>query len=370
MEVIMMDVGLVGWRGMVGTVLLQRMREEEDFKHLNAHFYSTSNPGGEAPKEDSDKGLLKDAFDIETLKKMDMILTCQGGDYTQKIYPELRKAGWKGYWIDAASTLRGEESSVLVLDPINSNQIEKGLSEGKKDFVGANCTVSLMLMGLGDLFKKDLVEWTTAMTYQAASGAGVNHMKELLKQMHFLSGKVYEGIEGRDIFDVDQVINKAFMEKDFPQEFFGHPLAANLLPWIDTEVEKGQSREEAKAYLETNKILGFENQIPIDSTCVRVGALRCHSQALTIKLKKNIPIDEIEDMIQNSHEWVTLVPNKKEETLKQLTPVNVSGKLQIYTGRVRKMLMGDQYLNAFSLGDQLLWGAAEPLRRILRKLLV
>jgi aspartate-semialdehyde dehydrogenase len=360
-----MKVGIVGWRGMVGSVLMQRMQEENDFAGVEPVFFSTSQAGEPAPMG---AGTLKKADDIAALKQLDVVITCQGGDYTKAVHPQLRQAGWNGYWIDAASTLRMEENAVITLDPVNRNVIDAALDNGLKDFIGGNCTVSLMLMGLGGLFRSGLIEWATSMTYQAASGSGAPNMRELLSQMGALHGKVDDLLQnpGSAILDIDRKVSEALRTSDMPTDNFGYPLAGSLLPWIDREVEDGQSREEWKGYAETNKILGGSSQIPIDGICVRVGAMRCHSQALTIKLKKDLPIDEIEDIIRNDNQWVDLVPNTKEETLARLTPAAISGTLAVPVGRLRKMKMGPQYLSAFTVGDQLLWGAAEPLRRMLR----
>jgi len=360
-----MNVGIVGWRGMVGSVLMQRMQEENDFAGIEPVFFSTSQAGGVAPMG---AGTLKSADDINELKKLDVILTCQGGDYTKAVHPELRKSGWKGYWIDAASTLRMEKDAVIILDPVNRNVIDKALKNGQKDFIGGNCTVSLMLMALGGLFRNNLVEWMTSMTYQAASGAGAPNMRELLSQMGALYGTVDKELAdpASAILEIDKKVTAALRDGSLPTKEFGFPLAGNLLPWIDREVEDGQSREEWKGLVETNKILGTEKPIPIDGICVRVGAMRCHSQALTIKLTKDVPIADIEAMIANDNEWAELVPNTKAESLAKLTPAAVSGTLKTPVGRVRKMKMGPQYLSAFTCGDQLLWGAAEPLRRMVR----
>ena len=360
-----MNVGIVGWRGMVGSVLMQRMQEENDFAGIEPVFFSTSQAGGAAPMG---AGTLKSADDINELKKLDVILTCQGGDYTKAVHPELRKTGWKGYWIDAASTLRMEKDAVIILDPVNRNVIDKALKNGQKDFIGGNCTVSLMLMALGGLFRNNLVEWMSTMTYQAASGAGAPNMRELLSQMGALYGTVDKELAdpGSAILEIDKKVTAALRDGSLPTKEFGFPLAGNLLPWIDREVEDGQSREEWKGLVETNKILGTEKPIPIDGICVRVGAMRCHSQALTIKLTKDVPIADIEAMIANDNEWAELVPNTKAESLAKLTPAAVSGTLKTPVGRVRKMKMGPQYLSAFTCGDQLLWGAAEPLRRMVR----
>ncbi len=363
-----MNVGLIGWRGMVGSVLMQRMQEENDFAGIEPVFFSTSQAGQPAPM---DAGTLKDASDIGELKKLDVIVTCQGGDYTKEIHPELRRAGWQGYWIDAASALRMAEDAVIILDPVNRGVIDAALSRGQKDFIGGNCTVSLMLMALGGLFRAGLVEWLTAMTYQAASGAGAPNMRELLAQMGALHGSVAALLENpaSAILDIDRQVTEALRGEALPTREFGFPLAGSVLPWIDREVEDGQSREEWKGHAETNKILGTASPIPIDGICVRVGAMRCHSQALTIKLNRDVPIAEIEGLIRNDNEWVQLVPNSKDETLARLTPAAVSGTLAVPVGRVRKMKMGPQYLSAFTCGDQLLWGAAEPLRRMVRLLM-
>ena len=364
-----MKVGIVGWRGMVGSVLMQRMQEEKDFSFgFEPVFFTTSQAGQPAPMN---AGTLKKADDIEELKKLDIIITCQGGDYTKAIHPELRKQGWQGYWIDAASTLRMEDNAVIILDPVNRNVIDAALAKGQKDFIGGNCTVSLMLMGLGGLFRAGLVEWLTSMTYQAASGAGAPNMRELLSQMGVLYGVVAEELKNpaSAILEIDRKVTTTLRDGSLPTKEFGFPLAGSVLPWIDREVEDGQSREEWKGYAETNKILGTSSPIPVDGICVRVGAMRCHSQALTIKLNKDVPIADIESLIKNDNQWVKFVPNTKAETLTGLTPTAVSGSLTVPVGRVRKMKMGPQYLSAFTCGDQLLWGAAEPLRRMLRILL-
>jgi len=361
-----MKVGIVGWRGMVGSVLLQRMVEEGDFNiGIEPVFFSTSQAGQPAPM---DAGTLKRADDIDELKKLDIIITCQGGDYTKAVHPELRRQGWQGYWIDAASTLRMEDSAVIILDPVNRNVIDAALAKGQKDFIGGNCTVSLMLMALGGLFRAGLVEWLSSMTYQAASGAGAPNMRELLSQMGVLHGSVAELLKDPSsaILDIDRDVTATLRSDALPKKEFGFPLAGNVLPWIDREVEDGQSREEWKGFAETNKILGTSTPIPVDGICVRVGAMRCHSQALTIKLNKDVPLADIEELIKNDNQWVKLVPNTKADTLADLTPAAVSGLLTVPIGRVRKMKMGPQYVQAFTCGDQLLWGAAEPLRRMLR----
>jgi aspartate-semialdehyde dehydrogenase len=370
----MLRVGIVGWRGMVGSVLVQRMREERDFDHLEPVFFSTSQAGGKGPSIGKDTGPVKDAKDIAALKALPVIVSCQGGDYTNEIYPELRKAGWKGYWIDAASALRMKEDAVIILDPVNMPVIQDAVTAGKKDFIGGNCTVSLMLMGLAGLFQRDEVEWMTSMTYQAASGAGAANMRELVSQMARVgdSAKALLDDPASAILDVDRVVSDSIRSRDLPKESFGHPLAGSLLPWIDKDMGNGQSREEWKGQAETNKILGRNGgakQIPVDGVCVRIGAMRCHSQALTIKLRRALPLDEIEGMLAEAHDWVKVVPNRREESLAELTPAAVTGKLSVPVGRLRKLPMGDDYLTAFTVGDQLLWGAAEPLRRMVRILL-
>ena len=360
-----MKVGIVGWRGMVGSVLMQRMLEENDLAGLEPVFFSTSQAGQKAPMG---KGTLQSADDIVELSKLDVIITCQGGDYTKAVHPQLRETGWNGYWIDAASSLRMEDDAVIILDPVNRNVIDDALARGVKDFIGGNCTVSLMLMAIGGLFRAGLVEWVSSMTYQAASGAGAPNMRELLSQMGVLEGSVAELLNdpGSAILDIDQKVTEMLQGDQLPTGEFGYPLAGSLLPWIDREVEDGQSREEWKGYAETNKILDNKQPIPIDGICVRVGAMRCHSQALTIRLNKDLPIAEIEALIDKDNEWVKLIPNNKSDSLAGLTPTAVSGTLSIPVGRVRKMKMGPQYVSAFTCGDQLLWGAAEPLRRMLR----
>ena len=360
-----MNVGIVGWRGMVGSVLMQRMQEEQDFAGIEPVFFSTSQAGQDAPLG---AGKLISADDLKALKKLDVILTCQGGDYTKAVHPELRKQGWQGYWIDAASTLRMERDAVIILDPVNRNVIDQALQSGQKDFIGGNCTVSLMLMALGGLFRAGLIEWLTTMTYQAASGAGAPNMRELLEQMGVLHGSVAELLKdpGSAILEIDRQVTGALRGDALPKKEFGAPLAGNLLPWIDREVEDGQSREEWKGLVETNKILGTTQPIPVDGICVRVGAMRCHSQAITIKLTKDVPIGDIEQLIANDNQWVKLIPNTKADSVAQLTPAEGSGLLTVPIGRVRKMKMGPQYLSAFTCGDQLLWGAAEPLRRMMR----
>ncbi|CAD7843204.1 MAG: Aspartate-semialdehyde dehydrogenase (EC 1.2.1.11) [Olavius algarvensis Gamma 1 endosymbiont] len=366
-------VGFVGWRGMVGSVLMARMREEQDFADIaEPVFFTTSQVGQDGPDVGRGSTPLRDARDLDALATMDLILTCQGSGYTQAVYPDLRSQGWRGYWIDAASILRMEPTSVIVLDPINRALIDAALAAGKRDFIGGNCTVSLMLMAVGGLFRHGLVEWVSAMTYQAASGAGAQHMRELLAQMGVLHGGVAKLLADPDsaILDIDRVVTETMRGKRFPTARFGVPLAGSLIPWIDTGLENGQSREEWKGAAETNKILGREGRpIPIDGACVRVGAMRCHSQGLTIKLGAAVPLDEIEDMIASANHWVTLVPNEQAATVRALSPAAVTGALRVPVGRLRRMNLGEQYLSAFTVGDQLLWGAAEPLRRMLRLVL-
>lgn len=368
----MKKLGIVGARGMVGQVLMDRMIKENDFAHFETTFFSTSQKNMPNPLQiKGSNPTLQDAFDINLLKNMDIILSCQGGDYTKEIHSKLRADGFKGYWIDAASTLRMNDNSIIVLDPLNLDVIKNGLHNNIRDYVGGNCTVSLMMLALGGLFKAGHIEWVTSMTYQAASGAGARHMNELLSQMKFVTDHVLK--DGANLADqilgVEKNVKNLLSHPEFPKSNFGYPLSFNLLPWIDVEWENGQSKEEWKGSVEANKILQTKKFIPIDGTCVRVGAMRCHSQGLTIKLNKNIPLDEIESMIKEHNEWVKFVPNNKSETLDSLTPQFASGSLQIPIGRVRKMNLGPEYLNAFTVGDQLLWGAAEPLRRMLHILL-
>jgi aspartate-semialdehyde dehydrogenase len=360
-----MKVGIVGWRGMVGSVLMQRMQEENDLAGLEPVFFSTSQAGQEAPMG---AGTLKSADDITELSKLDVVITCQGGDYTKSVHPKLRASGWDGYWIDAASALRMEDNAVIILDPVNRDVIDDALASGVKDFIGGNCTVSLMLMAIGGLFRAGLVDWVSSMTYQAASGAGAPNMRELLNQMGVIEDSVSDLLQdpASAILDIDQKVTDTMRSNAMPIGEFGYPLGGSLLPWIDREVEDGQSREEWKGYAETNKILGYDQPVPIDGICVRVGSMRCHSQALTIRLNKDLPISEIEALIDQDNDWVSLVPNTKTDSLEKLTPTAVSGTLGIPVGRVRKMKMGPQYISAFTCGDQLLWGAAEPLRRMLR----
>lgn len=367
-------VGLIGWRGMVGSVLMQRMQEEKDFELFEPVFFSTSNAGGKAPVMAKNETILKDAYNLDKLKECDILISCQGGDYTMEIFPKLRLAGWKGYWIDAASKLRMSDDALIILDPVNRSVIENGLANGIKNYIGGNCTVSCMLMGLGGLFQQDLIEWMTSMTYQAASGGGAQHMRELLNQFGLLNYAVQSDLENpaSAILDIDRKVSqrqRSMTAEETKQ--FGIPLAGNLIPWIDTDLGNGMSREEWKGDAETNKILGRNdtNHVVIDGLCIRVGAMRCHSQALTIKLKKDVPLDEVVDMIQSHNPWVKVIPNTKEDTLKGLTPAEVAGTLTIPVGRLRKLGMGRDYLSAFTVGDQLLWGAAEPLRRMLRIIL-
>jgi aspartate-semialdehyde dehydrogenase len=367
-----MNVGIIGWRGMVGSVLMQRMREEKDFDLIDPVFFSTSQAGQPGPRIGRTVPPVQDAKDLGALLAMDTLIACQGGDYTSEMYPRLRAAGWRGYWIDAASTLRMADHAVIVLDPVNGAVIERAIERDVKDFIGGNCTVSLMLMAMAGLFRAGAVEWVTSMTYQAASGAGAQHMRELVAQM----GHVHQSVAplladpSSSILDIDRDMTETLRSADLPTGRFGHPLAGSLLPWIDKDLDNGQSREEWKGLAESNKILGNESApIPVDGICVRVGAMRCHSQALTVKLRRDIPLREIEEMLASAHEWVKVVPNEKEASLRELTPAAVSGTLSVPIGRLRKLAMGGEYLAAFTVGDQLLWGAAEPLRRTLRILL-
>ena len=365
-------VGFVGWRGMVGSVLMDRMRAEGDFKLIEPVFFSTSNVGGTAPDVGYGSSTLGDATDLAALKSLDAVVTCQGGSYTNEVFPALRKSGWRGYWIDAASALRMEEDAVIILDPVNRRVIDEALARGVRDFIGGNCTVSLMLMGVGALFEAGLVEWMSTMTYQAASGAGAKNMRELVLQM----GALHDAAQGlldrpaSAILEIDRAVTARLRDESLPKANFGVPLAGSLIPWIDRPMENGQSREEWKGQAESNKILGLEsNPIPIDGTCVRVGVMRCHSQALTIKLTRDVPLDELAGMIDGYSEWTHVIPNERERTAAELTPAAISGRLAIPVGRLRKMTLGPTFLNAFTCGDQLLWGAAEPLRRMLRILL-
>lgn len=364
----MKNVGFIGWRGMVGSVLMQRMIEERDFDGINAIFFSTSQTGQQAPTFAGKTSVLQDANDIDALKALDIIVTCQGGDYTSDIYPKLRAAGWQGYWIDAASTLRMKDDAVIILDPVNRANIDAALDKGIKTFVGGNCTVSLMLMSLGGLFKENLVDWVSVSTYQAASGGGARHMRELLTQMGMLHADVAKELANphSSILDIEQKVTAKMRDGSLPTDNFGVPLAGSLIPWIDKQLDNGQSREEWKGQAETNKILGTTNIIPVDGLCVRIGALRCHSQSFTIKLKKDIAIPDIETLLASHNDWVKVIPNDRELSMKELTPAAVTGTLSTPVGRLRKLNMGNDFLSAFTVGDQLLWGAAEPLRRMLR----
>ena len=365
-----MQVGIIGWRGMVGSVLVQRMREERDFDLVDPIFFSTSQAGGTAPSIGKTVPAVKDAKDVTALAAMDVLISCQGGDYTADIHPRLRKAGWTGYWIDAARHLRMAEDAVIILDPVNRPVIDRALDRGLKDFIGGNCTVSLMLMALDGLFRADLVDWMTSMTYQAASGGGAKHMRELVSQMGLAHASVADLLADptSSILDIDRELITTQRGRDFPvQNFEGFPLAGSLLPWIDADLGTGQSREEWKAEAEGNKILGRTSRsIPIDGICVRVGSMRCHSQALTVKLRRDVPLADIEGMLADANDWVKVVPNEKKVTLRDLTPTAVTGTLTVPVGRLKKLSMGGEYLQAFTVGDQLLWGAAEPLRRMMR----
>ncbi len=372
----MKRVGLVGWRGMVGSVLMGRMQEERDFDHIDPVFFTTSNVGGKGPNIGKDVPALKDAMSIDDLKAMDIILTAQGGDYTKEVYPKLRATGWNGYWIDAASALRMKDEAIIILDPVNKDVIKHGLANGVKTYVGGNCTVSLMLMAIGGLFEAGLIEWISPMTYQAASGAGARNMRELIKQMGAVHGEVADLVAdpASAILEIDRKVADFIRSDRYPLEAWPVPLAGNLIPWIDVALASGQSKEEWKAQVEANKILGRggknqDNEIPIDGLCVRVGAMRCHSQALTIKMTKDVPLDDIHSIIAAHNDWVKVVPNDREITMRELTPAAVTGTLTVPVGRMRKLNMGPEYLTAFTVGDQLLWGAAEPLRRMLRIIL-
>ncbi|WP_295550855.1 aspartate-semialdehyde dehydrogenase [Limnohabitans sp. Rim8] len=379
-------VGLVGWRGMVGSVLMDRMIQEKDFDLIEPLFFSTSNSGGQAPSMAKNETTLQDAFDLEQLKRCEIIITAQGGDYTSEVFPKLRAAGWNGHWIDAASTLRMEKDAVIILDPVNMPVIKNALSNGGKNWVGGNCTVSCMLMGVGALFKAGLVEWMSTQTYQAASGGGAQHMRELLTQYGTLNAEVKALLDDPKsaILEIDRMVvakQRALTASETAN--FGVPLGGSLIPWIDKDLGIGKNRDEAgwgtskeewKGMAETNKILGLGEgfgsaAIPVDGFCVRVGAMRCHSQALTFKLKKNLPVADLEAMIAADNDWVKVIPNTREATIKDLTPVAVTGTMDIPVGRLRKLAMGPEYVGAFTIGDQLLWGAAEPLRRMLRILL-
>lgn len=365
----MKKVGLVGWRGMVGSVLMQRMRDEKDFATIDPVFFTTSQVGLASPEIGKPTQALKDAFSIEELSAMDIIVTCQGGDYTNEIYPKLRAAGWKGYWIDAASSLRMKDDSIIVLDPVNKDVIQQGLAAGVKTYVGGNCTVSLLLMALGGLFEQDLVEWVAPQTYQAASGAGARNMRELISQMGSIKDAVADKLAdpASAILEIDQQVAEHIRSESLPTEQFGAPLAGSLIPWIDVPMPSGQSKEEWKAQVEANKILGTsDQQTPIDGLCVRIGAMRCHSQAITMKLKKDVSVAEIEKILASHNEWVKVIPNERDISIQELSPAKVTGTLNIPVGRIRKLAMGPEYISAFTVGDQLLWGAAEPLRRMLK----
>ncbi len=366
-------VGLIGWRGMVGSVLMQRMLEERDFELIEPVFFSSSMAGKPTPDWLESTSLIQDAYDFNLLKKLPIILTAQGGDYTTKVYQSLRNEGWKGIWIDASSTLRLSEDSVIILDPVNYSVIEKAIKNGIRNFIGGNCTVSCMLMALSGLFKKKMIDWIISTTYQAASGGGAKHIRELLHQFGAINNSVKNLLNDPSsaILEIDRKVLFAQKDPNLPRENFNVPLGGNLIPWIDKDLMNGISREEWKAEVETNKILDSnqENVITIDGFCIRIGAMRCHSQALTVKLKEDIPLDEIESIISDDNQWVKVIPNKKDQTINELTPVAVSGTLDIPIGRLRKLKMGKKYLGAFTVGDQLLWGAAEPLRRMLRILL-
>ncbi len=364
----MKKVGIIGWRGMVGSVLMERMLVQNDFSGFEPLFASTSQVGQKGPDIGLDIPPLEDAYDLKKLSAMDIIVTCQGSGYTKKVFPELRRDGWKGYWIDAASALRMEDSSVIVLDPVNRDVIDRALESGKKDFIGGNCTVSLMLMAVGSLFKKGYIQWLTSMTYQAASGAGAKNMRELVKQMAVIGSASDKLLNdpASAIQNLDSCVTQTMDSPGFPLEHFGAPLAGSVIPWIDSPMESGQTREEWKGVAETNKILNTPSPIPIDGLCVRIGAMRCHCQALTIKLSKDIPLESLVETIAQANEWVKVIPNIKEDTIKELTPAAVSGKLTIPVGRIRKLNIGPEYLTLYTVGDQLLWGAAEPIRRMLK----
>ena len=367
-----MQVGIIGWRGMVGSVLVQRMREERDFDLVDPVFFSTSQAGATAPEIGKRVPTVKDANDVRELAASDVLISCQGGEYTADIHPKLRTAGWTGYWIDAARHLRMAEDAVIILDPVNRPVIDRALDRGIKDYIGGNCTVSLMLMAMDGLFRADLIEWMTSMTYQAASGGGAKHMRELVLQMGLSHESVADLLAdpASSILDIDRELIAAQRGGDFPTAQFGYPLAGSLLPWIDADLGNGQSREEWKAQAEGNKILGRSSQpIPIDGICVRIGSMRCHSQALTVKLRRDVPLGEIERMLATANQWVKVVPNQKDSSLRDLTPTAVTGTLDVPVGRLKKLSMGGEYLQAFTVGDQLLWGAAEPLRRMLRIIL-
>ena len=364
-------VGIIGWRGMVGSVLLERMRAERDFDLIEPVFFSTTQAGATGPAIGRPTGAVRDARSVAQLAKLDILISCQGGDYTREIFPQLRAAGWDGYWIDTASTLRMQDDAIIILDPVNLDVIEDGLERGVRNFIGGNCTVSLMLMAMAGLFREGLVEWVTSMTYQAASGAGAQQMRELLQQM----GTVHRSAEAlladpaNSILDIDRKVSMTLRSQSLAKQHLGAPLAGSLIPWIDKDLGNGQSREEWKGFVEANKILGFDhNPVPIDGICVRIGAMRCHSQALTIKLKQDLPLIEIERILIAANDWVKVIPNERDVSIRELSPAAVNGTLHIPVGRLRKLPMGGEYLTAFTVGDQLLWGAAEPLRRMLRLL--
>lgn len=364
-----MKVGFVGWRGMVGSVLMQRMREENDFAHIpDAYFFTTSNIGGAAPDFGQKTQTLLDANNLSELAKMDILVTCQGGDYTQAIFELLRASGWTGYWLDAASTLRMRDDTIIGLDPVNRDVIDAGLRNGVKNFVGGNCTVSLMLMALGGLFQNGLVQWATSMTYQAASGAGAKNMRELINSMGAVHHQVATELSdpASAILAIDRKVSDFLRSSDYPKAQFGVPLAGSLIPWIDADLGNGQSKEEWKGSVETNKILGAQEPIVVDGLCVRIGAMRCHSQAITLKLKQDLPLEEIERLITHANPWAKVIPNNKTASMHELTPAAITGTLATPVGRIRKLAMGKEYISAFTVGDQLLWGAAEPIRRMLR----
>ena len=368
----MLNLGIIGWRGMVGSVLMKRMQVENDFNHIEPVFFSTSQAGQAGPTVGDHTSLVQDAFDFDRLAGMDILISCQGGGYTERTHKHLRQRGWNGYWIDAASTLRMTPESIIVLDPVNRAVIDQALSDGTKDFIGGNCTVSLMLMALGGLFERDLIEWMTSMTYQSASGAGAKNMRELVQQMEFIGRDCHDLVDdpATAILEIDRQVHHSLQNQAFPVENFGAPLAASCIPWIDRPMQNGQTREEWKGLVETNKILGRQNNpVPVDGQCVRIGAMRCHSQAFTIKLTQDIPLSEIEQILDSHNRWVNVIPNEKAATLTDLTPASVSGTLSVPIGRIRKLNIGPQYMTAFTVGDQLLWGAAEPLRRMLRILI-
>jgi aspartate-semialdehyde dehydrogenase len=368
----MLNVGIIGWRGMVGSVLMERMLAEDDFGHIEPLFFSTSQAGQPGPTIKGRTSMVQDAYDLKLLTNMDILVSCQGGGYTERTYGQLRDGGWSGYWIDAASTRRMLPTSVIILDPVNRHVIDQALADGIKDFIGGNCTVSLMLMALGGLFEHDLIEWMTSMTYQSASGAGAKNMRELVSQMQTVGLQSRHLLENpaTAILEIDRQVHQSLQHPDFPKEHFGVPLAASCIPWIDRPMDNGQTREEWKGYVETNKILGRSDRpVPIDGLCVRIGSMRCHSQAVTIKLTKEIPLTEVERIIQAHNDWVKVVPNDKSVTMNELTPAKVSGSLSVPIGRIRNLNIGPQYMAAFTVGDQLLWGAAEPLRRMLRILI-